>query len=72
MSQNLTFGPDTTQNCLLVLLVQDMVCESNMTESFGVRLKNNENEATVQDTAYVVIYDAAECSEYAFTHVYCA
>ena len=63
VSQNLTFGPDTTQSCLLVLLVQDGVCEVNMTESFEVRLMDSENGATIQDTAYVVIYDAAECSE---------
>ena len=63
VSQNLTFGPDATQNCLLVLLVQDGVCEANMTESFEVRLMDSENGATIQDRAYVVIYDAAECSE---------
>jgi hypothetical protein len=61
VSQNLTFGPATTQNCLLVLLVQDAVCESTMTESFGVKLTNSESGSTVQDTALVVIYDAAEC-----------
>ena len=68
VSQNLTFGPATTQNCLLVLLVQDAVCESTMTESFGVKLTNGESGSTVQDTALVVIYDAAECSKCSATH----
>lgn len=63
ISQDLTFRPDSTRECVVVLLVQDEVCESTMTESFGVRLTNRENGNTVQDTATVVIYDASECSE---------
>lgn len=61
ISQNLVFGPTTTRHCLLVLLVQDRVCEATMTEKFEVKLKNQD---TVQDVASVVIYDAVECSEW--------
>ena len=55
------FGPTTTRQCLLVLLIQDGVCETTMTERFEVRLKNQD---TVQDVASVVIYDASECSKW--------
>ena len=62
VSSNLTFGPDTTQQCVLVLLVQDRVCESTMTESFGVRLTSMGSRPAEQDTTNVVIYDSPECS----------
>ena len=61
ISQNLEFGPSTTRQCLLVLLIQDGVCETTMTERFEVQLTN---QNTVQDVASVVIYDASECSEW--------
>ena len=64
VSTELTFGPNSTQQCQLLLLVQDARCEANMTENFGIRLSNTENGRTaVQDSATVVIYDASECSK---------
>ena len=64
ISEELTFGPSSTQQCRLLLLVEDSNCETSMTESFGVRLASTENGVTaVQDSATVVIYDAPECSE---------
>ena len=64
VSEELTFGPSSTQQCRLLLLVEDSNCETTMTESFGVRLASTENGVTaVQDSATVVIYDAPECSE---------
>ena len=64
VSMDLTFGPNTTEQCHLLLLVQDLRCEESMSESFGVRLSSTENGITaVQDSASVVIYDAPDCSE---------
>ena len=60
VTQNLTFGPASMQQCFPVLLVQDRVCETTMTERFYLMLTNSQ---TVIDTASVVIYDAPECSK---------
>ena len=65
VSEVLVFGPNSTEQCQLVLLVQDDRCETSMTESFGIRLSSTENGRTaVQDSASVVIYDSSECSEW--------
>ena len=60
VAQNLTFGPASTQQCFPVLLIQDRMCETTMTERFDLTLTNSQ---TVIDTASVVIYDAPECSK---------
>ena len=71
VSQDLTFGPDSSQQCVLILLTQDSVCEGSMTETFGVRLSSTETSSNtaVQDSASVVIYDASECSKYVISRI---
>ncbi|CAI8016676.1 FRAS1-related extracellular matrix protein 2, partial [Geodia barretti] len=62
VSRDLSFGPNVTQQCQLLLLVQDSRCEATMTESFGLKLTSTENGRTaIQDSASVVIYDSPEC-----------
>ena len=64
VSRDLSFGPNVTQQCQLLLLVQDSHCEATMTESFGLKLTSTENgRIAIQDSASVVIYDSPECSE---------
>jgi hypothetical protein len=62
VSRDLSFGPNVTQQCQLLLLVQDSNCEATMTESFGLKLTSTENgRIAIQDSASVVIYDSPEC-----------